>query len=588
MIREHSGEQSYSRGRGYYRRDAVGTVERRGRTLSAKVAGSDVRPYRVDITFDDDGVVEADCTCPYDYGDWCKHIVAVLLTVRDSPELVAEPPSITGWLEPLSAPQLRAALSHLADHHPDIIPTLSNYLADTTPPSTPSQQRRPVIDLALFQTLTRAALRNSHVDWDGFLEFDELIGVLAKVDPLLNEQDYLGALSGLETIADTIFVELEDEGVEFFQIDTFFQDYFDAYFAEAALGGLFHGEIDSDEWARLQDVVAGWQTEAGHDGEYAFNTSEAVLETGWDDPVLGAVLRGERDDLPLRGYDEQEIVELRLVVLGRTERHDDYLNLARAAGFESAYLRKLIESGNVDEALARTKQTLTRFEDAFAVAKTLHERGDEQQALEVAEHGLELSSDDYARYSRYELARWTRDLAEHLGEHTRALRAARLALSDRPSLADYQVIETMVTNAGVTNAGEVWSDYRNTLLSALRAPSRYGEEKIAIFLYEGLVDDAVAVASADGVYLRNDTTARVLHAATETHPDWVIEHATALAEPIMDAKRSQQYQDAARWLGYAKHAYAQSGRDDAWQQYLAQVKERYQRQRKLMGLLKAL
>jgi uncharacterized Zn finger protein len=35
---------------------------------------------------DDSGVVEASCTCLYEYGGYCKHIVAMLLAYMHDPD----------------------------------------------------------------------------------------------------------------------------------------------------------------------------------------------------------------------------------------------------------------------------------------------------------------------------------------------------------------------------------------------------------------------------------------------------------------------------------------------------------------------
>jgi uncharacterized Zn finger protein len=43
------------------------------------VAGSEFAPYEVSVTFDEAGITEAACGCPYEWDGWCKHIVATLL-----------------------------------------------------------------------------------------------------------------------------------------------------------------------------------------------------------------------------------------------------------------------------------------------------------------------------------------------------------------------------------------------------------------------------------------------------------------------------------------------------------------------------
>lgn len=79
-IRNLASSQSYDRGYRYYRSGAVSDVFRRGNVLTAKVAGSEYEPYRVQVTLIGEGVAETSCTCPYDWGGICKHIVAALLS----------------------------------------------------------------------------------------------------------------------------------------------------------------------------------------------------------------------------------------------------------------------------------------------------------------------------------------------------------------------------------------------------------------------------------------------------------------------------------------------------------------------------
>src|SRR3982751_1972487 len=89
-IRALANRESFERGRDYWRRGAVSGLIRRGDELTAEVRGSDIVPYRVKIRFHDTGVAEARCTCPYDWGGACKHIVATLLKLADDPGAVEE------------------------------------------------------------------------------------------------------------------------------------------------------------------------------------------------------------------------------------------------------------------------------------------------------------------------------------------------------------------------------------------------------------------------------------------------------------------------------------------------------------------
>jgi uncharacterized Zn finger protein len=82
--------------------------------LRASVEGSQYEPYAVTISFDLGGVAAASCTCPYDWGGWCKHCVAVMLAllyddgaVARRPglaELIARKRKLIGPMAPLGRP----------------------------------------------------------------------------------------------------------------------------------------------------------------------------------------------------------------------------------------------------------------------------------------------------------------------------------------------------------------------------------------------------------------------------------------------------------------------------------------------------
>ena len=71
------------RGYGYYENDNVIDVENLGDgEFSAIVEGTE--NYEVFVQINKGKVVEHSCDCPYDWGDVCKHVVAVLYYIRDA------------------------------------------------------------------------------------------------------------------------------------------------------------------------------------------------------------------------------------------------------------------------------------------------------------------------------------------------------------------------------------------------------------------------------------------------------------------------------------------------------------------------
>ena len=94
FIRLHATPQSYERGVAYYYDGSVLSMERRGDELVGQVEGSQYEPYQVRITFTGDAVESAFCDCPYEWGGWCKHVVAVLMAALHEPATVKERPTL--------------------------------------------------------------------------------------------------------------------------------------------------------------------------------------------------------------------------------------------------------------------------------------------------------------------------------------------------------------------------------------------------------------------------------------------------------------------------------------------------------------
>ena len=106
-IRAHTSSDSFQRGQDYSQRGAVASMVWRGATLEAEVSGSDADPYRVLVTFAADSLTAATCTCPYDWGGWCKHVAAALLAARDRPEQIEARSPLPELLAGLERDQLQ-------------------------------------------------------------------------------------------------------------------------------------------------------------------------------------------------------------------------------------------------------------------------------------------------------------------------------------------------------------------------------------------------------------------------------------------------------------------------------------------------
>ncbi|NJM52762.1 MAG: hypothetical protein HC846_04830 [Blastocatellia bacterium] len=70
-----------SRGYEYFKHDEVKKVEKVSENeFSAVVTGSEI--YTVYVKLNGNEILEYECDCPYDYGNTCKHAVAVFYKLR--------------------------------------------------------------------------------------------------------------------------------------------------------------------------------------------------------------------------------------------------------------------------------------------------------------------------------------------------------------------------------------------------------------------------------------------------------------------------------------------------------------------------
>ena len=135
-------------------------------------------------------------------------------------------------------------------------------------------------------------------------------------------------------------------------------------------------------------------------------------------------------------------------------------------------------------------------------------------------------------------------------------------------------------------AGADWPALRERLLARLRGISyAYTTDPVEIMLDEGLLDDAIALIDR-GVGAR--MAMQVADAALQTRPEWVLTRARRVAEGIMNAAKSQHYQEAADWLARARNAYRALGRMDEWRTYIDELIATHRRKYRLRPLLEAL
>ena len=124
QIRDRASDQSFQKGLAYYKSGAIYNPARQatpsGVTLTAQCEGSSAPSYRLHVELDGGGVRSASCTCPYDWGGDCKHIVALLLMYIHQPDEFSEQKSVNELLAGLEKDALVTLIVLLVERDPDL------------------------------------------------------------------------------------------------------------------------------------------------------------------------------------------------------------------------------------------------------------------------------------------------------------------------------------------------------------------------------------------------------------------------------------------------------------------------------------
>ncbi len=576
-------EQTFGRGQDYYTNGAVLEAARRGSTLLAEVEGSSYAPYRVTVELDAGGVVDANCTCPYDWGGYCKHIAAVLLTYIHKPDEFVEQRSVESLLAGLDSTTLADLLKNLLARHPHLIDwvegQLSAHRERARPPSekgaAPRRRQAPLDPTPFRRQVNRVlhsldSLGPSEAYWGVSGIAEQLEQIVEQAQPFVEAGDGRNALVILDVVA-SAYVE---QWIEFDDSDGYLGGFFSdlgSAFAEAILSS----DLSAQERQAWAAKLTAWQAEVDDYGiDDGFDVAIAAAQLWWDDERVQQVLAGSGSHL----FDEQDLwyadrlIKAYLNVLMWQERTDEYLNFSRSVGRHAQYATMLVALDRSQDAADYALQNFTTQDDALYLAKSLRDKKELPLALTIAEHGLGLTGQTAF------LACWLRDLAVAVNRDTLALRAARQAFMASHHLDDYKAVESL--------AGADWPQIKPELLQRL-GEANSASTKIDIYLYEGMIEQAVQTIDQNQ-YAGYNAVEKVVDAAYKSHPDWTIRQCKQQAEPIMDRAKSKYYHHALRWLEKARRAYLAANRAGEWQQYVSKLIEKHRRQYSLRPGLEAL
>jgi uncharacterized Zn finger protein len=592
QIARQMSSRIYSRALELYRKGAVKSLVLRGKRLTAQVEGFYDPFYTVVIDFDEQGVQRASCTCAYEYGDWCKHIGAVLLTCVRAPEKIVQMPPIEEVLEPLDTAALRRVLLELATD-PEIADriTLLAQIAQQPP--------REASD-------TPRALRVTDFARDMVDDSIESLGAVgAAIQRLIEQADYAGALK-LMTAETEQQLNLHWRWRIGRQE---FDDFYDESFAESALNALAYLatelvlslsdpkdpimqqiaqlaktwlEHEIDPWGDGIIACVGaliWHGQVPHQ---SFKSAYDSRYSSWLKKFAASVGDGcsRRPDPELEDLmDAVNVVRLRVY----EQRGDIEAYLQLAWEIEQCHRYAIMQAlqGNFEAALETARQQFVNLREWDSFARALDALGHTETAITLAHDALRealkqrrVGTYDSDAKTRASLAEWLATRAEEVGEHAIALEAMRVAVEDAPTLEKYLRLEQL--------AGAQWAQIRPKVLRHIR-DNFVDEEIAAIYIHEGMYADALAILCES--YALTPALARQIvdHEPASTRSVCLEE-----ANEIILNARSRDYPLAADWLEVVKRSYYAEGKPHEWEAFIQTLMEQHKRKTALIPLLRKL
>ncbi len=509
-----------------WKQGGVGNAARRGRLLMAQVQGTEPLPYNTSAEPPRFRKKKWSwhCTCAYHeiHGGPCKHAIALLLEWAARPENFAAEASLDEQL----ATERRAEWLALIRESLYDSPALQRLLA--LEPEPRRRLGRP-LNLSPFDEQLRYALNRHAGDTD---KQQQLFGgILETAAGYLRVGDAANAARLTTLLIDRLLAVQERPR----PLTTLLMNALTLLEA-AALDATW----DADEQAAWLRKVMGWWEAAELETSdrlmdlilHCYRAADQHPLERWLRDLLRKPVHANQQSSALW---RQRVLAFLLAFYDVGGRDDAFLDLCWEEGEDALAARKLVEMGEVAEALDLAQQGLRGCEAHLTVAEALLQRGNPDAARIVATAGLR-----YHDRGRGALLAWLGERALDTGDPATALSLAQQAWEQAATLDRYRLLREAALRS------EAWPDLRRELHAALE---HRGEVAL---LVEVLMDEeewqsAAALLPLAGAR-REELTAAVAHGLAAGQPDDAIHLLFDLADLRADEKTRPAYARAAHAL----------------------------------------
>lgn len=559
-IRDRVGSRSFSRGKRYYEQGAIVSPRLIQHRLTAQCYGTASQPYRLWVELSEDGVNDAECSCPVGTGGFCKHVAALLLTWLHNPEAFQETQSADAQLAQLDKQSLILLIRQMIARHPDL-----EELVHVTATSEAATLNEEVIRAKVQQAIE--ASEYGHADFHAASALAGELAVIVQQGAIYEEaQEWQKAATVYSVVVETLlenYHEMYDHDGDLFTV---------FYSGAEKLGEYLRAISDGEERRAIlrtltnvvfQDIDLGGYGFADEAYvtimEQATPEEKAQIATWIEAELAGRESVTEYDS----GWSRQELGRFQLELLGDTVDDERFIELCRRSQLLSPLLERLL--------------VLDRRQEAIGVAQDASDYDLINLADIFLAHGLGTTAEELlwertAHSSDPRLGEWLKKYAASSKDWRRALRYAARQFSRSPSLSLYNEIRKYAEET------DDWFEQRKKLIADLAATGR-NELLIRIHLREDNIEEALSLLDklspyqAFGFQTDGGLGLEVAAAAEATHPRDALRIYREKIERLINARGRENYAIAARLLKRVRSLYRQLEEPDAWDHYISAVRK---------------
>ncbi len=571
-LRHIAGGRSYERGMGYFENRLVSSIAIDGNEARAKVEGT--RTYRVRVWVDENGV-DGECTCPaYADSGFCKHCVAVGLSVIEAAKEGA-----SGGVRQKTGQGKRKTKAVTMDD-------LRVYLND--------MEKKDLVEIIIDQAMNderlrlRLILNKEKKAASGMLDLDSFRGIIdsaVQTGRFVDYHDVHDYCSNIYEAVDSIEELLKGghaaEAVEL------------AEYALAAVEKALHNVDDSDGYMgdileRIQELhLAACKKAKPDPGQLARRLFEWEMRTEWDTfhgavDTYAAVL-GKKGIETYKHLAEERWNKVPALKPGESdsERYGKNYRIKRI-------MENLAEkTGDVEAQVEVKKRDLSHAYSYLQIAELYRKHKKYEKALEWAEAGLKA----FPKNTDPRLREFLADEYHREKRHDDAMNLVWMNFSESIGLNNYQKLKTHADEAGQ------WPQWREKAIAFIRdeitksknTRSRFFWRSadhsllVEILLWEKKSEEAWKEAQAGGCDMALWFKLAALR--EKEHPEDAVNVYRAHLDTIVNQKNNDAYKQAVNLIRKIGVLMGGIGKEKEFAAYLEQVRLAHKPKRNFIKML---